>query len=69
MTAASPADGSAGPARPASTAQTAEALRRSVARQFGRRKFFLYSLRLSHYATSFLSPIGGTCTSSSNRER
>jgi Ni,Fe-hydrogenase III small subunit len=36
MTAASPADGSAGPARPASTAQTAEALRRSVARQFGR---------------------------------
>ena len=36
MTAASPADGSAGAARQASTAQPAEALRRSVARQFGR---------------------------------
>ena len=40
-----------------------------LARKFGRRMFLLYSLQFSHYATSFLSTIVGTCTSSSNSER
>jgi hypothetical protein len=43
--------------------------RDATARQFYCRKFHLDSLQLSHHATSFLSPIVGTCTSSSNRER
>jgi hypothetical protein len=45
-------------------------LRRNVlARKFGRRMFLLYSLQFSHYATSFLSTIVGTRTSSRNSER
>jgi hypothetical protein len=40
-----------------------------LARKFGRRMFLLYFLQFSHYATSFLSTIAGTRTSSSNSER
>jgi hypothetical protein len=44
-------------------------LRNVLARKFGRWMFLLYSLQFSHYATSFVSTIVGTCTSSSNSER
>jgi hypothetical protein len=40
-----------------------------LARKFGRRMFLPYALQFSRYATSFVSAIVGTCTSSSNSER
>src|SRR5271157_4943255 len=43
--------------------------RNAVGRQFGRRKHSFFCLQFIHYATSFLSTLAGTCTSSSNRER
>jgi hypothetical protein len=44
-------------------------LRNATPRQFGHRKLLVFCFQFSRYATSFLSMIVGTCTSSSNKER